>query len=572
VAHALARFHLLAGGAAYRNGALRLLEPLAGNEREDGLLDVVGGAAGAIPPLLSMHAALDSELPLRLAIGLGEHLLRTARREVVGWCWNRSPTVARGLTGLAHGAGGVGWALLELACATGDGRFRYGADQAFRYERQFLDRERENWPDFRHDALAMLMEERRRAATGGEEMGIGTVPRYARRFTSAWCHGAPGIAMTRLRAFEILRDPEMRREAEMALRTTVRTLEPEDQSHCLCHGGAGNADVLLHGARVLGDAGLRAAAERFATAAWARFEGAGRPWPSGVRGGGPDASLMMGDAGVGYAYLRLARDDVPSVLLPIGPDLGAAAVPPPDDRLRREHVDAYLGHTVGALERLRPGCGAVHAAAAAHGDPVPAALDAARAAVAKAAADAPPAERAYLEDALRVDTARIDLASGVTDLTEELIDRLERPHPGRADWTAVRIERSPHARLLEVRGDPGDGEGPAGAPNSRGFVLLYREGNVIRERRPGALLALLVSCLSRPATLRELVAEAAAALGVAEEEALEKKIVEQVGHAWRAGVLRLAPRRGESSAPGRAHTDGRDARHTLTTGAEQCEN
>ena len=69
---------------------------------------------------------------------------RAARRGATvtphGWSWaepgRRYP---HHLCGLAHGAGGIGWALLELSAATGDERFRAAASGAFAYERSWLD-------------------------------------------------------------------------------------------------------------------------------------------------------------------------------------------------------------------------------------------------------------------------------------------------------------------------------------------------------------------------------------------------------------------------------------------------
>src|SRR5690606_15068344 len=118
----------------------------------DDRLDVIGGAAGAIPALLWIARAFDWEDAQAMALRMGEHLLKHAVREPFGWSWPTPGLNVRNLTGFGHGTAGIGLALLELA-ATGDGRFRHAGEQAFQYERRFLDLERGNWPDFRDGAL-----------------------------------------------------------------------------------------------------------------------------------------------------------------------------------------------------------------------------------------------------------------------------------------------------------------------------------------------------------------------------------------------------------------------------------
>src|SRR5260370_36644006 len=77
-------------------------------------LDVIGGIAGAIPPLIQMGVALPDNALVTLAINYGEALLLLAERSAAGRSWDtmRAPPVQRqqDLTGARHGGGG-------LACA-----------------------------------------------------------------------------------------------------------------------------------------------------------------------------------------------------------------------------------------------------------------------------------------------------------------------------------------------------------------------------------------------------------------------------------------------------------------------
>jgi len=261
---------------------------------------VLSGRSGAIAALVTLATLLGDASLLDAAAAQARELICDAEKSKAGWSW-KSPSSFRNLTGFSHGAAGVGHALLELYRAVGDTKYRAAAEQAFRYERRWFAADVGNWPDFRNGF------ERRRSI--GPPFSYGT----------SWCHGAPGIALSRLRAFEILDDDGCRDEAIVALKTTHETtaeaLLGVGVNFSLCHGMAGNADVLLEGYRVLG-------AERSSDHVLARevaqrgIDDAGgrRGWLCGT-GGGETPNLMLGLAGIGYFYLRLYDRRIPSVLL-----------------------------------------------------------------------------------------------------------------------------------------------------------------------------------------------------------------------------------------------------------------
>jgi lantibiotic modifying enzyme len=286
---------------------LRILESLAGDDPPGEGLDVVGGSAGAIPALLDVRRRYPRDFLLELAVRHGEHLLAAARKGENGWSWDtlKIPT-QRDLTGFSHGAAGIAWALLELWKATGELRFRDAAAHGFAFERLWYNPAEENWPDFRN--------------LGDPSAGPAPAPVYA----VAWCHGAPGIGLSRLRAFELTGDPTYRDEAEAAVRTTARMLAQSavagSGNYSLCHGFAGNAELLSYASRVLGHPGYQEAAEqvgRYGTEHYLRTQA---PWPCGVIGGGESPNLMLGVAGIADFYLRLARPSTYPPLVIIRPE------------------------------------------------------------------------------------------------------------------------------------------------------------------------------------------------------------------------------------------------------------
>ncbi len=266
------------------------------------LLDVVAGAAGAAPALLLLSDWLGAPRIAERAHELGRRIVSGATRGEQGWSWGERATgfeTARHLTGFAHGAAGMGWALLELYRHSGEAEFLVGAGEAFRYEDAWFQPALDNWPDFRD-------------ADGVDEPAPAMV---------AWCHGAPGIALSRILAQRLTSDDRYRRDIEAALRTTRRALSDAGGGPAgdfsLCHGHAGLADILLlataAGVDPLAQDAARAALDDGA----ARWGSALDSWPCGVQRG-TNPSLMLGLAGIGYTFLRQTEPAVPSVLC-VGP-------------------------------------------------------------------------------------------------------------------------------------------------------------------------------------------------------------------------------------------------------------
>lgn len=289
---------------------IRTLDDVSRYTESAAELDIVTGISGAIPVLLSIHQRYQVASALDTATRFGDELLRRMTRSAIGTSWGM-PNLphARHLTGFSHGAAGIAWALLELHAVTGEAPFRAAAQDAFRYERHWFDPSVGNWPDFRDFGPPPTL------SPGGSP----PAPR-APAYTSAWCHGAPGIGFSRLRAGQLLQDPILIQEAETAIQTTRLTLEQPPQSgitnYSLCHGTAGNADLLLYASAIFNNTDYRKAAEHAGWNGIALYEQSGTPWPSGVTGGGETPNLFLGSAGTGYFYLRLANPAlVPPVLI-----------------------------------------------------------------------------------------------------------------------------------------------------------------------------------------------------------------------------------------------------------------
>ena len=87
-------------------------------------------------------------------------------------------------------------------------------------------------------------------------------------------------------------------------------------NYSLCHGLAGNAELLTYASQVFGDGEYKSIADQVGQMGIEQFQKNNVPWPCGVPGGGETPNLMLGIAGIGYFYLRLFDPlKIPPVLI-----------------------------------------------------------------------------------------------------------------------------------------------------------------------------------------------------------------------------------------------------------------
>jgi type 2 lantibiotic biosynthesis protein LanM len=288
------RTDLLEQAESFASGLLPLIE-------QDRILDVIGGAAGCIGGLLVLNQARPSETTMAAAVQCGEWLLEQAQPMAQGVGWPPPERIGKTpLTGFSHGAAGMAWALLSLAAQTGETRFRETALAALAYERSLFSPTAGNWPDLRD-------------RKGSDEQPP------SERFMTAWCHGAPGIGLSRLSLISYLDDPLLRQEVDQAIQTTRRM--GFGGNHSLCHGDLGNLELLLTADQILPDISLQSEIEHLSGWILAGIEQNG--WLSGVPLGVETPGLMTGLAGIGYGLLRLAAPDRLPSLLTLEPLMGS---------------------------------------------------------------------------------------------------------------------------------------------------------------------------------------------------------------------------------------------------------
>ena len=262
--------------------------------------DLLSGAAGSIVACLTLARAFNDPDLLAFAIRQGDDIVAAAKRDAETCAWiSPSSPKERPMTGFAHGAAGIAYALLELYRSSENEKYRITAQRAFNYERQRFDSRTGNWRS------AKTTDGHGRSSSG-------------RSRASHWCHGAAGIAVSYTKAFQIMNEEQCKADALSALESTVLDIEDALKArignYSLCHGLCGQAEVLRFGIDVFGSSQtLRHDLVRAVATAGIVSRRENGAWPCGVpRVEAP--GLMLGLAGIGHFYLRLANDRTPPLL------------------------------------------------------------------------------------------------------------------------------------------------------------------------------------------------------------------------------------------------------------------
>ncbi len=258
---------------------------------EDAALDLVGGAAGAALGLLALHRLAPQQTLLDHAVACGDHLIGTGRSLEGGTAWRTAD--GRIFTGFAHGAAGIAYALGRLHDATGERRFRRAATDGYRYVASRFLSGVGNWPILGEPAEGVPVQ--------GPTM-------------TAWCHGAPGIALSIALGSADAVDPRLLDQLEPALATTAAA-SPHKADH-LCCGSAGRCESLFTAGRRLMRREAFEGARRLARIVIARARKAGHfcLTSNGFEYRIFDAGFFRGISGIGYVLLRLAApSDLPSL-------------------------------------------------------------------------------------------------------------------------------------------------------------------------------------------------------------------------------------------------------------------
>ena len=184
--------------------------------RQDTGSDVFSGISGAIITALFLYRETGNDLFLKEAV-LTEKLLwerRVRQDHGIGWIVEGANVP---FAGMAHGNSGILVAYAFLYETTKNPQYLRKIHPILQYEDSLYNDNMGNWLDLRHgkDTLQTM---------------------------NAWCHGAPGILLARLKLEKHLKASIICKDIERCVRALFSN--PGTDSLCLCHGLSGNIWIM----------------------------------------------------------------------------------------------------------------------------------------------------------------------------------------------------------------------------------------------------------------------------------------------------------------------------------------
>lgn len=177
--------------------------------------DYLSGSAGAAIVLTKLYTETSNRKYLNMAETLGENIWKMAKKQKEGYGIVNDNDNLSPLAGMAHGTSGYIMAYAYLYEIIPKTKYYERIMALLMYENSLFDEKNGNWRDLRKK---------------GEESK-----------TIAWCHGAPGIALTRIKlnSIKIFTNNESI-ETDIDECRYAMKFNKKNNSLCLCHGMAGN--------------------------------------------------------------------------------------------------------------------------------------------------------------------------------------------------------------------------------------------------------------------------------------------------------------------------------------------
>lgn len=302
VLYALGHLATVTGDENYLDAIDRCVPLLVRNLDRPQSNDLVSGLAGAAVVTSDLHRRFGFADLGRVAGVCVERLAASMVESSVEGVVERDtrrpadPGVRPPVDGFAHGAAGIGWALLKAGNTLGDTEVENLGLRTLIGET--LRRDPAGRPD-----------------TPGRASGLCATDHHAR-----WCRGTGGTGLSWLLAHDLRPEPEFVEAARGSLTAVEREAALED--HSLCHGDFGRLELLgLAADRLPEDGHWQEHHQRMAARLIGDVDRSGILIPG--LPGADVPGLMIGRAGVCLSLLRLlAPGKVPSVLWLEGPAEG----------------------------------------------------------------------------------------------------------------------------------------------------------------------------------------------------------------------------------------------------------
>ncbi len=238
--------------------------------------DFVGGLSGSLLVLVRLYEEFNFTELKPICDLIAQKLLNQASNQI------KTNTL---LTGLAHGASGYAWPLLEYAYKMDQNHLLNDILAILNYENSKVSDNQDNWLDLRENESF-------------------DAPAF-------WCHGAGGIGISRLMMSQIIENTNINGDLQKCI--NVLMTKGFGTSNTLCHGDFGNLDFLLTYAQVTKNNEYIKISREIGRHVLKQKEENGQ-WNLDQHGDVNILGFMIGISGIGFELLRLNNPNIPSVL------------------------------------------------------------------------------------------------------------------------------------------------------------------------------------------------------------------------------------------------------------------
>ena len=184
--------------------------------KEDSQLDYLSGNAGAIVVAVMLYKETGNLKYYEIAADMEKDLWKKGQETGNGYGWRLKGTDGP-LAGMSHGNSGFLMAYAALYECNHKAEYDDKIQLLLRYEDSLYSEKAGNWKDLRESS--------------GES------------FMNAWCHGAPGILLSRMKLEELFPEDMQIKKDRLNAADSLFYGE-QDEKICLCHGMSGNLLIM----------------------------------------------------------------------------------------------------------------------------------------------------------------------------------------------------------------------------------------------------------------------------------------------------------------------------------------
>ena len=184
--------------------------------KEDSQLDYLSGNAGAIVVAVMLYKETGNLKYYEIAADMEKDLWKKGQETGNGYGWRLKGT-DRPLAGMSHGNSGLMMAYAMLYECDHKVEYADKIQLLLKYEDSLYSEKAGNWKDLRESS--------------GES------------FMNAWCHGAPGILLSRMKLEELFPEDMQIKKDRLNAADSLFYGE-QDEKICLCHGMSGNLLIM----------------------------------------------------------------------------------------------------------------------------------------------------------------------------------------------------------------------------------------------------------------------------------------------------------------------------------------